>query len=90
LKNYCSRQIKNRKVETKVQRAINKMTEKMKEEIDFKDEELKCFDCEATFIFSKGEAIYFYSKGLRKPKRCPSCRLKRKLTISPPDDGVSQ
>jgi len=50
---------------------------------NFQDKQLTCIDCEATFIFTKGERYYYASKGLAQPKRCPNCRLKRKLTLAP-------
>jgi len=54
---------------------------------NFQDKELTCIECEATFIFTAGEQRYFASKpGLVEPKRCPECRLKRKLTLAP--EGV--
>ncbi len=53
---------------------------------DFKDKELKCLDCGATFAFSSGEQFFFWSKGLSKPKRCPGCRGRRKATLMP--EGV--
>ena len=49
----------------------------------FDDKRLKCLDCGAEFTFSGGERFYFWSRGLSTPKRCPECRLKRKLTIAP-------
>ena len=45
------------------------------------DKTLHCVDCGAQFLFSTGEQRYFLSKGLSMPKRCPECRLKRKLTL---------
>ena len=53
---------------------------------EFKDKKLKCSDCGSIFIFSAGEQFFFWSKGLSIPKRCPECRLKRKLTLAP--EGV--
>lgn len=50
---------------------------------NFQDKQLACIDCEATFVFTKGEQYYYASKGLVKPKRCTECRLKRKLTLAP-------
>lgn len=51
---------------------------------NFQDKQLTCIDCGATFIFTRGEQYYFASKpGLVEPKRCPECRLKRKLTLAP-------
>ena len=51
---------------------------------DFVDKEIQCIECGATFTFSSGEQFFFWSKsGLSTPKRCPACRLKRKLTLAP-------
>ena len=49
--------------------------------LELKDKCLKCIDCDMPFVFSEGEQRYFLSKGLSEPKRCPKCRLKRKLTL---------
>lgn len=51
------------------------------EKLHLKDRRLKCIDCGATFTFTIGEQRYFLSKGLSEPKRCPQCRLRRKLTL---------
>jgi hypothetical protein len=56
--------------------------------ISFQDKQLICIDCDATFIFNKGERFYYASKGLVEPKRCPRCRLRRKLTLVPHDPEV--
>lgn len=53
------------------------------EKLPLKDKHLQCLDCGLSFIFSKGEQCYFLSKGLSVPKRCPQCRLKRKLCLVP-------
>jgi len=50
---------------------------------NFEDEQLICVDCGNTFIWTRGERYYYASKGLAPPKRCPQCRLKRKLTLLP-------
>jgi len=50
---------------------------------NFQDRQLTCIDCEASFIFTKGERYYYGSKGLVEPKRCPECRLERKMTLAP-------
>ena len=50
---------------------------------DFKDRKLKYLDCSTEFTFSAGEQFFFWSKGLSEPKRCPQCRLKRKMTLVP-------
>jgi hypothetical protein len=41
---------------------------------------LKCIDCGAGF-FTEGEKNFYESKGLSMPKRCKSCRDKRKLWL---------
>ena len=49
--------------------------------LNFKDQILECIDCQRNFTFSRGEQLYFASKGLSTPKRCPQCRLKHKQTL---------
>jgi hypothetical protein len=49
--------------------------------LNFRDLVLECIDCQRNFTFTRGEQQYFASKGLSTPKRCPQCRLKRKLTL---------
>jgi len=49
--------------------------------INFRDQIIKCCDCEYDFQFSVGEAIYYTSRGLSTPRRCPECRLKRRLSL---------
>jgi DNA-directed RNA polymerase subunit RPC12/RpoP len=49
--------------------------------INFQDLILECVDCGRNFTFTKGEQIYFASKGLSTPRRCPECRLKRRLSL---------
>jgi DNA-directed RNA polymerase subunit RPC12/RpoP len=51
--------------------------------INFRDLILECVECGRNFTFTRGEQIYFASKGLSTPRRCPECRLKRKLTLVP-------
>ncbi len=55
----------------------------MKETSKLNDRLLHCLDCGKDFQFTAGEQRYFFSKGLSIPKRCPECRLKRKLTLVP-------
>lgn len=57
--------------------------ESMEGKVEFKAARLICCDCEQAFGFSAGEQQFFRSKGLSSPKRCPQCRLKRKLTLVP-------
>ena len=50
-------------------------------ELDLKDETIKCSDCGEDFTFRIGEQRYFISKSLSPPKRCQKCRAKRKNNI---------
>lgn len=47
----------------------------------FTDKTLLCIECNRPFIFTAGEQGFYYSKGLALPKRCPQCRLARKLSL---------
>jgi DNA-directed RNA polymerase subunit RPC12/RpoP len=51
---------------------------------NFTDRRLKCVDCGCEFTFPAGEQRFFASKSppLTEPKRCPSCRQRRKATIA--------
>ena len=51
------------------------------EALPLKDERIICCDCGATFIFTVGEQRYFLSKSLSVPKRCASCRQRRRETL---------
>lgn len=42
------------------------------------DEAIKCVDCRNDFTFTESEATFFASKGLSKPRRCKTCRQKRR------------
>ena len=45
----------------------------------FEDKTLVCKDCGAEFVFTAGEQEFYAEKGLdNEPKRCKSCRDKRK------------
>lgn len=37
--------------------------------------------CGKTFNITKGEKEFYESKGMLLPKRCPSCRLRRRTSI---------
>ena len=39
---------------------------------------IKCQDCGEEFILNEGEQEFYNKKGLVEPKRCKSCREKRK------------
>lgn len=43
-----------------------------------RDKELTCSDCNGLFIFSAREQKFFEDKGFIPPKRCVSCRRKRR------------
>lgn len=44
----------------------------------YKDMELVCRNCGATFIFTAGEQEFYADKGfLHEPTRCPKCRNRR-------------
>ena len=46
--------------------------------MEFQDKMLKCVDCEAEFVFTSGEQLFFHDKQFRnEPKRCKSCKAKR-------------
>jgi hypothetical protein len=45
------------------------------------DKLIRCLECGCEFTFEGGERLFFWSKGLPEPKRCPRCRAHRKLTI---------
>jgi NAD-dependent SIR2 family protein deacetylase len=55
----------------------------MEQETGFKDRVVECVDCHDRFLFEAGEQRFYQGKGLAEPKRCPSCRHRRKLTINP-------
>lgn len=45
---------------------------------DFQDKTLSCQDCGAEFTFSGDEQQFFADKGFSEPKRCGTCRQKKK------------
>jgi CxxC-x17-CxxC domain-containing protein len=47
------------------------------------DKLLTCIDCEAQFVFSAGEQLFFADKGLRnEPKRCKDCKVRKNERIA--------
>lgn len=42
------------------------------------DKTLICQECQQEFVFSTGEQEYFEKRGFSEPKRCASCRRKRR------------
>lgn len=46
----------------------------------FQDKAIQCNDCKVTFAFTAGEQEFYSTKGFtNEPRRCPSCRSKRKM-----------
>ncbi len=42
------------------------------------DQALVCVLCRRGFTFTVGEQVFYESRGLRAPRRCPACRARRK------------
>jgi len=57
------------------------MMEGMTNTSKLQDKLLLCLECGADFTFTVGEQLYFLSKGLSIPKRCPQCRKRRRDTL---------
>jgi len=56
--------------------------------MEFQDKMLKCIDCEADFVFTAGEQLFFHDKQFKnEPKRCKSCKAKR-VSCSEPYQSV--
>ncbi len=51
------------------------------DELKFEAKHLVCCDCHCPFVWTAGEQLFYYSKGLAQPKRCLACREKRKATL---------
>lgn len=45
---------------------------------NFEDKNLTCVDCRTEFTFTAGEQEFYTDKGFTPPKRCASCRDKKK------------
>ena len=46
--------------------------------MEFVDRTLKCIDCNAEFVFTAGEQLFFYDKQFKNdPKHCKQCKAKR-------------
>lgn len=50
---------------------------------EFQDRELVCCDCGKPFFFSANEQRFYFKKSLTITKRCPQCRLMKKLDHAP-------
>ena len=47
--------------------------------MEFQDRSIECIDCQSPFVFTAGEQEFYERKGFREvPKRCKTCRDKRK------------
>lgn len=42
------------------------------------DKQITCGDCGKDFTFSKNDQDFYQEKGYTQPKRCKTCREKRK------------
>ena len=51
--------------------------------MEYHDRVLKCVECNAEFVFTAGEQMFFADKGFKhEPKRCKTCKTKRNQTAS--------
>jgi CxxC-x17-CxxC domain-containing protein len=52
------------------------------QKMEYRDKVLKCAECDAEFVFTAGEQMFFADKGFKnEPKRCKSCKAKRADTV---------
>jgi CxxC-x17-CxxC domain-containing protein len=61
--------------------------------MEFQDRILKCIDCNADFVFTAGEQLFFHDKQFKnEPKRCKACKAKRisVLGAAPSGTGFSK
>ncbi|MHB8527542.1 MAG: zinc-ribbon domain-containing protein, partial [Candidatus Acidiferrales bacterium] len=46
--------------------------------MEFHDKVLKCAECNAEFVFTAGEQMFFADKGFKnEPRRCKACKSVR-------------
>lgn len=55
--------------------------------MEFEDSTLECEDCGEEFTFSGDEQLFYYERGFQTPKRCKSCRQRRKMARTGPSRG---
>jgi hypothetical protein len=55
--------------------------------VKFADQIIKCCDCQSNFILTAGEQDFYSRKGLSFPRRCLSCRERRRLAKGGGNDG---
>lgn len=54
---------------------MNILSNEPEDNRSFQDVTLKCIDCNEDFVWSAGERLFFYDKGLKNPpKRCKPCK----------------
>jgi CxxC-x17-CxxC domain-containing protein len=52
--------------------------------MEYHDRVLKCVECNAEFVFTAGEQMFFADKGFKnEPKRCKACKSKRGNSTNP-------
>ena len=69
---------------------IQKERDVIRKDKDHVLETIHCAGCNKRFDFTKGQAEFFFGKGLSKPTRCEDCRKKRKEGAHLPLQGKSQ
>jgi len=56
--------------------------------MEFQDRILKCIDCDADFVFTAGEQLFFHDKQFKnEPKRCKACKAKRVSVLGAAPSG---
>lgn len=45
---------------------------------EYEDRQMTCVDCNQPFLFEAGEQAFFAERDLSPPKRCTTCRRKRR------------
>lgn len=51
------------------------------QENELTDQKKNCIDCGKEWTFTAGNQLFFETKGLRPPLRCPACRKARKSML---------
>jgi hypothetical protein len=51
----------------------------MNDACEDEDRELRCADCDRPFVFTVRDQQFFAAHRFQPPKRCPDCRLARRL-----------
>ena len=46
------------------------------------DKTKTCVECDEPFVFTAGEQVFYGERLMPEPKRCPSCRKRRKKPIN--------